>query len=55
MTPNIQNISIYGINWDISVADPEISKRGGGAPKTGAHPTKLQKIHVFWVSNFEFY
>jgi hypothetical protein len=38
-----------------TVADPEISKRGGPLQKGGAHPPKWEKNHVFWVSNLEFY
>jgi hypothetical protein len=36
------------------VADPEISE-GGGAPERGPTPRKCKNIHVFWVSNLEFY
>jgi hypothetical protein len=40
----------------ISVADPEISKRGGALLKEGASPLpEIEKNHIFFVSNIEFY
>jgi hypothetical protein len=39
-----------------TVADPEISKRGGLLQKGGGgHPRKNRKNTVLWVSNLEFY
>jgi hypothetical protein len=40
---------IMKIGRNTTVADPKISKRGRG------HPPKKLTIHVFWVSNLEFF
>jgi hypothetical protein len=53
---NLVLLCVLLATLEITLADPEISKRGGPLQKGGRAPHEIAKtIDVFWVSNLEFY